>query len=112
VIYTYEFDLKALEGLKVKKFETVNVDWVKFIVLNRSNKTHQHDYDIVIGPTANDQTLITVQTYLAGLYGYVDDDKTVQTFLELIEPKKLPAQIYFGTQKAVDFLNFKERRKL
>jgi hypothetical protein len=98
--------------LKVKEFEAADVDWVKFIVLNRSNKRHQHDYDIVIGPTANDQTLVTVQAYLAGLYGNLDDDRAIQTFLKLIEPQKLPAQIYFGTQKAANLLVFKERSRL
>jgi len=111
-IYIYEFDLNALKGLKVKEFKTADVDWVKFIVQNRTSKNHQHDYDIVIGPTADDQTLITVQAYLAGLYGNLDDDRAIQTFLELIEPQKLPAQIYFGTQKAAESLAFKERSRL
>ena len=111
-MYTYEFDLNALEGLKVKEFETADAEWVKFIVLNRTSEKHQHDYDVVIGPTANDQTLVTVQAYLAGLYGNLDDDKAVQAFIERIEPQKLPAQIYFGTQKAAELLVFKERSRL
>jgi len=111
-MYTYELDLNALEGLKVKEFVTADTDWIKFIVLNRTNKAHQHDYDIVIGPAANDRTLVTVQAYLAGLYGNLDDDRAIQTFLERIEPQKLPAQFYFGTQKAVDLLDFKGRSRL
>jgi hypothetical protein len=111
-IYTYEFDLNALRTLKVKEFKTADSDWVKFIVLNRTSKKQRHDYDIVIGPTANDQTLVTIQAYLAGLYGNLDDDRAIQTFLELIEPQKLPAQIYFGSQTAADLLVFKERSRL
>ena len=111
-VYTFEFNPDNLEGLKVKEFGTADADWVRFIVMNRTNKKHQHDFDIVIGPTANDQTLITVQAYLAGLYGNLDDNRAIQTFLELIEPQKLPAQIYFGTQKAAELLVLKNRSRL
>ena len=106
-LYEYEFDLSNLSNLKVKEFPFANADWVKFIVLNRTNRIHQHDFDIVIGATANDQTLLAVQAYLSGLYGAINDDMAIQTFLQLIEPYRLPSQFYFGTQQAVNFLVFR-----
>jgi len=111
-LYEYEFDLSNLYDLRVMEFPFANADWVKFVVLNRTNKIPQHDYDIVMGATANDQTLLAAQAYLSGLYGTIDDERTIQTFLQIIEPYRLPAQFYFGTQQAADLLDFKGRSML
>ena len=40
-------------GLKVKEFKGFSAEWSKFIILNRSEETFTHDYDIVIGPVAD-----------------------------------------------------------
>ena len=40
-------------GLKVKEFKGFSAEWSKFIILNRSDETFTHDYDIVIGPVAD-----------------------------------------------------------
>ena len=111
-LYEYEFDLSNLTGLNVKEFLTADAEWVKFIVLNRTSKERQHNYDVVIGATANDQTLLTAQAYLSGLYGTIDDEKEIQTFLQIIEPYRLPSQFYFGTQKVAKMLDFKGRSML
>ena len=40
-------------GLKVKEFKGFSAEWSKFIILNRSDETFSHDYDVVIGPVAD-----------------------------------------------------------
>lgn len=40
-------------GLKIKEFKGFSAEWSKFIILNRSDETFTHDYDIVIGPVAD-----------------------------------------------------------
>lgn len=40
-------------GLKVKVFKGFSAEWSKFIILNRSDETFSHDYDVVIGPVAD-----------------------------------------------------------
>lgn len=54
----YEFDEAALHSdLKVKVFpEKATVEWFLFVDANRDRETQQpiHDYDIVIGPIADD----------------------------------------------------------
>ena len=39
--------------LKVKEYKGFSAEWSKFIILNRSEETFTHDYDIVIGPVAD-----------------------------------------------------------
>lgn len=50
VINSYEYNEN--KNLKIKKFESMNDEWLDFIVDCRNGKTH--DYDIVEGPMADD----------------------------------------------------------
>ena len=111
-LYSYKFDLADLERLNVKEFKAADEEWVQFVTYNRSHKFQKHSYDIVIGPTANDDTMPTVNLYLRGALGPVNNNATVKRFLELIEPLKLPKQSCFSTQKSVELLKFVERSKL
>lgn len=56
-VLTFEFDDEAMNSLKVLRFDDYSEDWAKFILLNRNNSSRQpaHDYDVVIGPIANDR---------------------------------------------------------
>lgn len=40
-------------GLKVKEFKGFSAEWSRFIILNRTDETFSHDYDVVIGPVAD-----------------------------------------------------------
>ena len=40
-------------GLKIKEFKGFSAEWSKFIILNRSDESFAHDYDVVIGPVAD-----------------------------------------------------------
>jgi hypothetical protein len=109
-VYTYEFDDDNLANLNVKEFTEPNEEWVRFVVKNRLNRKRQHGYDIVIGPTANDDTNVVVQAYMNRIYGDPNSDLAIQTFLANILPERLPFQTFFGTQKAADLLHLVGRR--
>jgi hypothetical protein len=111
-LYTYEFDLLEMDRLKVKEFATANREWVEFIVQNRLSNKREHDFDIIIGPTANDNTNATIDLYIIGIYGDPKSDFAINTFLELILPAVLPRQMYFGTDEAASLLMQKSRRKV
>jgi hypothetical protein len=108
-LYTFELDTIKLDPLRVWLFDGADIEWVRFVVLNRTNETPQHDYDVVIGATANDATSRTAQLYLAGEYGEIDSDEAVSFFLRRIQPERLPRQFFFGTQRAADLLAFQGR---
>ena len=54
----FEFDLEEAQSseLKVKVFKEPDWEWARFVMSNRDINTTQpcHDYDIVIGPVADD----------------------------------------------------------
>lgn len=56
----YEFVFEEVSALKVKRFDILNEEWLEFIKSNRSKGGLQHEYDVVIGPVADDNTMETV----------------------------------------------------
>ena len=108
-LYTYEFDTDNLRNLKIKNFPEANAEWIKIVVSNRNSREPQHNYDIVTGPTANDNTRASIQAFFAGAYGDTGSDGAVNILITMMEPYKLPVQYFFGTKKSADLLVFKNR---
>ena len=100
VIQVYDFDERDLqrEDLKVKFFSEPSEEWAVFIHNNR-NRTldFRHDYDVVIGPIANDGV-----AYLLGRYE--EGTITLPELVRGLEYKQLNNQYFFGTEKALDLL--------
>lgn len=111
-LYVYEFDFNALKHLSVKQFDGATMEWMRFVVQNRTNRIQQHHYDIVMGPTANDNTRVTLSAFFAGLYGDIQSDDAINRLITMIEADKLPDQVFFGSGQAVKYLMFKERLKI
>ena len=100
-IYTYEADMKKAAGLSIKEFKTADRAWILFVLANRNSSRKTHTYDIVIGPTANDDTRLSFRVYFSGGYGELDSDKAINTLIANIEPDNLPPQIYFGSERGI-----------
>ena len=95
----YEFDLeKAKQELTVIHFETADEKWLDFICDNRSGK-YTGDYDIVIGPVADDRVYRVVVEYENG-----DLDREIA--LKNLKTESLCDQILFHTEKALKCLKY------
>jgi hypothetical protein len=66
--YLYTFAVDNFNGLRVKQFPDITTEWLEMVKENRLEGGTQHDYDIVRGPVADDNTLRTVALYVAGIY--------------------------------------------
>ena len=99
VILAYELDEKGLEGLKVLRFEGTTEAWLDFILQNRDkHNTKMHDYDVVIGPVADDGVITSISLFEAKVI-------TRQILLERLKYAKPYVQYCFCTQRAVDLLH-------
>lgn len=101
-VMTFEFDAKLITSgeLKVMTFDDYTEQWAKFILANRNNKTGRpvHDYDIVIGPIANDRVGLQ-------LWKFNNHDIDMTTLIKRLKYMKgITIQYYFGTQRAIDNL--------
>lgn len=101
-INTYEFDEKHLTDgtLKVKIFHDYSEEWAEFILMNRDrrNKTKMHDFDIVVGPIADDKVGVQIRLFMDE---YIDLPILVKR-LQYI--KGVTIQYYFGTERAIKTL--------
>ena len=100
-LITYELDDAAMQSdLKVKVFpEQACVEWLKFVDANRDRKTIApiHDYDIVIGPIADDGVVLQLTNFREGIY-------TPEQAAAQLQDKYLDQQYYFGTEQALHYL--------
>jgi hypothetical protein len=101
-LITFEFDEAALDSdLKVKVFpKKATVEWLLFVDANRDRKNDKpiHDYDIVIGPIADDGVVLQLTNYRQGIY-------SPEEAARLLQDRYLDQQYYFGTERAVRFLS-------
>jgi len=108
-IYTYEFNLNILDTLYYNKFDGADREWLKFVILNRTSGEREHNYDLVIGPTANDNTRTSIRTVMNAANGNILSDTALDLLIALLEPENLPVQYYFGSETAAKLLDFKDR---
>jgi hypothetical protein len=113
-LYTYEFDIANVERLRIKEFASADREWMRFVILNRESrsKAQQHEYDIVIGPTADDNTRVAIQTVISLARGQTLTDKAIDALIAFMEPENLPWQFFFGTQRAASLLRLNGRRAI
>ena len=66
--FVYELVLDISPDLRIKRFEGLNREWLEMVKRNRLDGGTQHDYDVVCGPVANDDTMRTLALFVAGIY--------------------------------------------
>lgn len=96
------FEIEDKVNLKVLKFNGPDKEWLEFVTNNRKNKNYKNDYDLIIGPVANDNTMSVINLYVNGVY----NEKEA---LKRLLPQKLKDQVVFKNTKALKYLNFKEK---
>lgn len=97
----FEFDLeRASQDLKVKVFDKPSAEWAEFVMINRSETVVHpaHDYDIVIGPIADDSVAMSFRLFQDG---YI----SISELVKRLEYKELSIQYFFHNAKAVSYLN-------
>ena len=100
VVQTYHFDESCLTdgNLKTKVFHEVCQEWAEFIIMNRKARGKKvHDFDIVIGPIADDGVVYQINLYLQRLI-------TIETLVKELTYRKLNIQYYFGTETSLQQL--------
>ena len=103
-LYEITLDEAVLNTIKIKVFDTADMEWLGFILACREQGGIPHKYDLVIGPTADDDTMLCLRAYWDGLYGKVGTDRAKQTLLDNLEPENLGIQYYVGKQDVADRL--------
>ena len=102
VVTAFEFDEAAASAdgiLAVKRFSEPNEEWALFVMANRSREGEHpiHNYDIVIGPVADDT--------IATLFRNFDDGIIDLPMLVAgLRYKKISSQYFFHSARAIQYL--------
>ena len=98
-VYEYTIDDNALQALKVLQFDCYTMEWARFVLMNRKNRTRTqvHNYDIVIGPIADDVIGFQIRRVEEGII-------TEEQFLEEIKYHTVTIQYMFATDMAIQSL--------
>ena len=100
IVMEYEVDEHEMQKLQILRFEEYSEEWAEFILANRSNVTGGsiHQYDIVVGPIADDR--VGVQ-----LWKYENQLIDLPTLVKKLKYMKgMTIQYFFGTKKAISLL--------
>lgn len=112
--YNLEFDDSCIDNpgnLKIKVFYKADREWVRFILKNRDSDSTAHNYDIVIGPTADENTVTVINSYKEELIASDYAEEVLDALIKELEPENLPKQYFFGTNAAIQKLKFKRIRR-
>ena len=85
-------------------FNSADLEWLDFILMCRKSPNTPHEFDVVIGPTADDDTSLCLNMYNEGVYGPVGSEGAKQTLLRNLEVENLGTQVFIGTSKGLSIL--------
>lgn len=100
LVYEFQDEMVEKTGLKMMSFpEKATPEWIRFIDKNRDKQQSRpiHDYDIVIGPIADDGVVVQ-------LTNFRNEILTPEDAARRLQDRYLDQQIYFGTPKALELL--------
>lgn len=96
IVSQYKFEF-ANDKLRILNFETMNEEWLDFIINCRNGV--KHDYDVVIGAMADDQVYNYISDFINGVL-------TREQFWVLAKFKYPTYQVNFCTTEALTCLSF------
>lgn len=102
IVSCFEFDEIGAHNdasLSIKRFEEPTEEWALFVMSNRSREQKHpvHQYDIVIGPVADDT--------IATLFRNFDDGIIdLPMLVNGLKYKKISSKYFFHTQQAATYL--------
>lgn len=103
ILYEIHLDEQAIQELNIKVFENADMEWLDFVLKCRKGGT-PHQYDLVVGPTADDDTALCLKAYQDGLYGKVDSSEAKTILLNNLEVENLGIQYFVGNQEIANRL--------
>lgn len=101
IVSVYEVPDDILNrDFSVYRFVGPTKEWLEFVVSNRRGKGRAQ-YDLIMGPVANDQLYVTIRLFEQGVV-------SADAAIEMLKSHKLFDQLSFHSGKAASLLKFLE----
>ena len=102
IVSVFELDDAVLNNpaYHTRHFDGATAEWLDFVVGNRRGEVH-HNFDLIMGPVANDKLYATITLYENGILD-------ANAAIEQLNTHQLFDQLSFHTTKACKLLTFVE----
>lgn len=106
IVSIFELDDAVLNNpaYHTRHFDGATAEWLDFVVGNRRGEVH-HNFDLIMGPVANDKLYATITLYENGILD-------ANAAIEQLNTHQLFDQLSFHTTKACKLLTFVETFEL
>lgn len=106
IVSVFELDDAVLNNpaYHTRHFDGATAEWLDFVVGNRRGEVH-HNFDLIMGPVANDKLYATITLYENGILD-------ANAAIEQLNTHQLFDQLSFHTAKACKLLTFVETFEL
>ena len=106
IVSVFELDDAVLNNsaYHTRHFDGATAEWLDFVVGNRRGEVH-HNFDLIMGPVANDKLYATITLYENGILD-------ANAAIEQLNTHQLFDQLSFHTTKACKLLTFIETFEL
>ncbi len=106
IVSVFELDDAVLNkpAYHTRHFDGATAEWLDFVVGNRRGEIH-HDYDLIMGPVANDKLYATITLYENNVLD-------ANAAIEQLNTHQLFDQLSFHSTKACKLLTFVETFEL
>lgn len=103
-VYSVDDEILQRDDLHIMAYNGATVEWLDFVVANRRNAP-LHNYDIVLGPVANDNLYATISLYENG-------ELSAEAAIVQLKTHVLFNQVSFHTPTAISHLRFEEAQEV
>lgn len=106
IVSVFELDDAVLNNpaYYTRHFDGATAEWLDFVVGNRRGEVH-HNFDLIMGPVANDRLYATITLYENGILD-------ANAAIDQLNTHQLFDQLSFHTTKACKLLTFVETFEL
>ncbi|MBR2947546.1 MAG: DUF3990 domain-containing protein [Bacteroidales bacterium] len=106
IVSVFELDDAVLNNpaYHTRHFDGATAEWLDFVVGNRRGEVH-HNFDLIMGPVANDRLYATITLYENGILD-------ANAAIEQLNTHQLFDQLSFHTTEACKLLTFVETFEL
>ena len=109
-VYQYEIDKSVFNNYCCRIFDKSAmtnddwIDWIDIIVASRNSEIKCHGYDVVVGPTTDDNATSLITSYITGGMGDVNSRKTKLYLRNTLKTYNYPTQTYIGNQMLANYI--------
>lgn len=98
--------------LQILQFPVADKEWLRFVLSNRISSVTTHNFDIVIGPTADARTSRILNKYRNLLIKSDYEIQLCNRVIRELNVERLKPQYFFGTERSLLTLKFAPEKRV